>query len=181
MSFLVTIAVPRSWEFWFAPVWNLLRLLIYLKQVRCLLEGGACLIEMMEERKREQRMQETWEGREPGSGEAGNSPGGCWPQADLVSPSGLQPALLRSLELSPSLGGSQAGCAPGLYAGAKGREFLPIRFLAGHPLTMKARLLERVPIGFLPAPWTFLFTLEKTKPSGRRREAGGDGISGILA
>lgn len=97
-------------------------------------------------------VEETWEGRELGSGEAGNSPGGCWPQADLVSPSGLQPALPRSLELSPSLGGSQAGCAPGLHAGAKGSEFLPTRFLAGHPLTMKARLLERVPIGFLPAP-----------------------------
>lgn len=43
-----------------------MQLLIYLKQARCLLEGGACLIEMMEERKREQQVEETWKGREPG-------------------------------------------------------------------------------------------------------------------
>lgn len=85
----------------------------------------------MEPRQREQQRRRLGRGGSPGSGDAGTCPGGCWPQADLLSRSGLQPALPRSLEPSGSRGGSQAGCEPGLSAVAKGCGLLPTRLLPG--------------------------------------------------
>lgn len=138
--------------------------------MHCLLEGGDWL-PGVEPRQREQQRRRLGRGGSPGSGEAGTCPGGCWPQADLLSRRVYSQRYRAAWSRAGAAEGARRAVRQGFLRSPRAvGSFQPACFLAGHPLQMEAGLLERGPTVFLPptavAPRTSPFTLERTRPSG---------------
>lgn len=149
-----------------------MHLLIFFTQACCYLRGGDWL-PRVEEGGEGAAEEEAWQGRETWLRRGRNL-------SRKAAGRRLTYFLDRVCSQRYRAAWSRAGAAEGARPAAR-QDFLraprsvgsfqPACFLAGHPLQMEARLLERGPTVFLPptaiAPPTSPFTLEKTRPSWR--------------